>query len=116
MKLSYDSIGQWCATFACSGSVAEGGMVKLSGNSTVSACADGDAFAGVAAAVDRSGDACSVALGGMVTAPYSGASAPAVGWTGLSADGSGGVRTDAAGRSRLVICVDASAHTVTFVL
>jgi hypothetical protein len=81
MKLSYDSIGQWCATFACSGSVRRAGMVKLSGNSTVSALRRRRRLCGAAAAVDRSGDACAVALGGMVTAPYSGASAPAVGWT-----------------------------------
>ena len=115
MQLSYERIGQWAATFAAS-QVSEGEMVKVSGNGTVVACAAGDGFCGMVLSVSRGGDACTVALGGMVTAGYSGSSAPAVGWSGLAADGSGGVKASSAGRSYLVVDVDTSGKTVTFAL
>lgn len=114
MKLSYEGIGQWAATFACAG-VAEGEVVKIGGGGTVASCVAGDAFCGAAVSVSRSGDACAVALGGMVTAAYTGA-APVLGYGGLSADGQGGVKADAAGRSYLTVDVDTAAKTVTFVL
>ena len=38
MKLSYEGIGQWAATFACD-DLAEGELVKVSANGTVAACA-----------------------------------------------------------------------------
>jgi hypothetical protein len=114
MKLSYEAIGQWAATFACSG-VSEGSVVKISAGGTVGGCAAGDAFCGTVVSIAHGGDACSVALGGMVTAAYTG-TAPAAGFAGLSADGSGGVRADAGGRSYLVADVDPDAKTVTFVL
>ena len=80
MKLSYEGIGQWAATFACD-DLAEGELVKVSANGTVAACAAGDDFCGMVLSVGRGGDACAVALGGMVTAgrhrPWAGAaSAP----------------------------------------
>ena len=114
MKYGFEGIGCWSATFACGSGAAEGRMVKISGNGQVSACADGDSFAGMADAVSRDGLACSVTLGGMVTALYTGA-APALGWTALAADGAGGVKA-AAGRSCLVVSVDQAAKQVTFVL
>ena len=43
MKLSYEGIGQWAATFACD-DLAEGELVKVSANGTVAACAAGDGF------------------------------------------------------------------------
>ena len=113
MKLSFDSIGQWCATFACGEGVAENQPVKIGAPAAAAKCADGDAFCGMAVSVAHGGDACSVQLGGMVTLGYSGA-APAVGYTGLAADGTGGVKADAAGRARLVADVDTAAKTVTF--
>ena len=67
MKLSYEGIGQWAATFACD-DLAEGELVKVSANGTVAACAAGDDFCGMVLSVGRGGDACAVALGGMVTA------------------------------------------------
>jgi len=112
MKVSYEGIGQWAATFACSG-VTEGQIVKVSGNGTVAACEDGDAFCGAAATVARDGAACSVALGGLVTAGFSG-TAPALGYTALSADGTGGVKCSESGRSYLVVSADTD--TVTFLL
>lgn len=115
MKISFDSIGQWCATFACGEGTAENQAVKLSAPATAAGCADGDAFCGVAASIARDGSACSVQLGGMATLPYTGAD-PAVGYAGLSANGAGGVKADAAGRVRLVADVDTAAKTVTFVL
>lgn len=115
MSISFEGIGQWSATFACGGDVAEGQVVKVSANGEVSACGSGDGFAGVAAVVGRDGEACGVILGGMVTAAYTG-SAPALGWSGLSADGSGGVKADSAGREYLVADVDADNLMVTFVL
>ena len=115
MKVSYEGIGQWAATFACDGA-AEGELVKLTANGTVGACSAGDPFCGQVLSVGRDGSACAVALGGMVTAGYSGSSAPAVGWSGLAADGSGGVKASSAGRSYLVVDVDTSGKTVTFAL
>lgn len=82
MRGSYEGIGQWAATFAC-GQVEEGQMVKISGNGQVSACGAGDGFCGQVLSVGRDGGACAVALGGMVTAGYSG-TAPSLGWCGLA--------------------------------
>lgn len=114
MKLSYEGIGQWAATFACT-EVSEGEMVKISGNGTVATCSDGEGFCGMVLSVSRGGDACTVALGGLVTAGYTG-SAPTLGWCGLSADASGGVKSNAGGRSCLVVDVDTASETVTFAL
>ena len=114
MKISYEGIGQWAATFGCAG-VAEGQMVKAAADDTVAACDAGDVFCGAVISVGHAGDACSVALGGLVTACYTG-TAPAIGYASLSADGLGGVQCDAGGRSYLVIHVDSAAKTVTFAL
>ena len=114
MKISFEEIGNWAATFACS-DVSEGDMVKVSASGTVSACAASDAFCGVAAAVGHGKDACSVILGGLVTAPYTG-TAPAVGFSKLSADGNGGVQADTSGSPSLVVAVNTADQTVTFKL
>ena len=115
MKVSFEGIGQWTATFACGSEVAEEQVVKVSGNGEVSPCAAGDKFCGVTIVTARDGGACAVALGGMVRAAYSGES-PAIGWNGLSADGNGGVKVDTAGREYLVVDVDPAGKMITFAL
>lgn len=116
MNVSYEGIGQWAATFACDG-VSAGQVVKVSGSGTVAKCADNDGFEGVVLSVARDGKACSVAMGGMVTVSYTGASAPAAGWNSLAADGSAGVKVvSAGGKSYLAVEVDTTAKTVTIVL
>ena len=114
MNYSYEGIGQWTATFAGEAAV-EGQVVKIAGGKTVGACEDGDGFCGVVRSVSRDGAACAVALGGMVSVRYTG-SAPALGWSGLSANGTGGVKADSAGHGYLVVDVDSAGGTVTFVL
>ena len=89
------------------------------GSGAVSACAAGEAFCGVVISAARDGAACSVALGGMLTAAYSGA-APALGWTTLTADGSGGVKAEVgeqeSGVRALAVEVDTAGKYVTFIL
>ena len=114
MNISYEGIGQWAATFENDGAAA-GQMVKVSGSAKAAPCEDGDAFAGMALSVSRDEAACSVALSGIVTVAYSG-TAPALGYAGLSANGSGGVKADPSGRQYLVIQRNETAKTVTFVL
>ena len=114
MRVSFEGIGQWSATFACT-DVQEGQVVKISGTGEVGKCADGEAFCGVVNTVGRDGEACGVVRVGMVTVPYTG-SAPTLGWSGLAADGNGGVKADSAGAKVLVAAVDESAMNVTFVL
>ena len=112
---SFEGIGQWAATFTCE-NAPEGALVKITDNGTVGVCADGDDFCGMVLSAGRDGEACTVALGGMVTAGYTG-DAPALGWSGLAADSSGGgKKNDAAGRKYLVVDVDTDGQTVTFVL
>lgn len=114
MNISFEGIGQWAATFTCTG-VQEGNLVKISRNGEVAVCSADDRFCGQAVSLGRDGTACSVQLGGFITAGYTG-TAPALGYAGLSADGSGGVKADAAGRAYLVAAVDTAAQTVTFAL
>ena len=115
MKISYEGIGQWAATFACDGAV-PGQVVKITENDTAGPCDAGDSFGGVTLSVSRDGEACSVALGGLQTVSYSGDSAPALGWSGLCADGAGGVKTDGGTKTYLVVSVNTAAKTVTFAL
>ena len=114
MNYSYEGIGQWTATFAGEAAV-EDQVVKVSDSKTVGPCQSGDGFCGVVRSVSRDGAACTVALGGMVQAAYTG-TAPALGWSGLSANGTGGVKADSVGHSYLVVDVDSTGGTVTFVL
>lgn len=114
MKGFFDGIGQWAATFGCEGLQA-GQVVKPVGEGRVAACGAGDAFCGCVISAGRDGSACSVALGGIVSVPFSGA-APGTGWQGLSADGEGGVSADPAGHEFCVLDVDAVQNSVTFIL
>ena len=60
MGISYDGIGEWCATFGC-GKVKEGDVVKVSANGSADACGAGDSFCGVVRAMARRA-ACSSAV------------------------------------------------------
>ena len=113
MSISFNGIGQVCATFLGAG-ITEGHVVKMSGRGTVHSCSDGDSFCGVA--VCGKDDAASVQVRGFVTTGYSG-TVPAVGWTALAADSAGGVKTvTTGGRACLVVDADTAAKTVTFML
>ena len=114
MNYSFEGIGQWNATFAC-GDVEEGMLAKIGdGASAVSAAADED-FMGMVVAMARDWEACTVQLGGMVTAAYTG-TAPTIGWTNLVSDGFGGVKAGTGAHLRLVVYVDTDSKTVTFAL
>lgn len=112
MNVSFDGVGQVCATFLCP-DLTGPGVVKLTAPGTVGPCKAADDFCG-AALFCRDG-ACTVQLSGFVTLPYSGA-APAPGWRTLDADGQGGVQNGPDGREYLVVDADETAGTVTIML
>lgn len=108
----YTGFGEQALTFACEEGTASGCPVTLSANDTVKASADGDSFSGVASAV-KNGVA-TVVMGGFVRLPFSGV-APGVGLTALAADGQGGVKAAAGGRSVTVLNVNTENNTVGFI-
>lgn len=113
MIISFHGIGQVCATFL-GRDIKEGQVVKMSGRGIVAPCSDGNDFCGVVTCCRD--DVCSVQVSGFVTVSYSGA-APAVGWTALSANGSGGVKADSTGgRNYLVVDIETSNKTATIKL
>lgn len=101
------------ATFALEGSASKGVMVSLTGNNTVSAAADGDAFLGML--LSSSIGHGLVQTSGHMTATYTG-TAPVVGLQTLTADGKGGVKTAATGRSVMVCSVESDTGHVSFIL
>ena len=109
MKLSYEGIGAWCATFEVDPeTVAEGQVVKIGASNTAAACSAADKFCGVVRSL-RAG-VCAVQLGGLAEVKFSG-TAPAAGWATLTADGKGGVCTAESGQTCLVAAVDETAGT-----
>lgn len=115
MRVSFEGVGQVCATFL-GGGLAEGQVVKLTGRGQAGPCGDGDDFFGAALCCRE--DACTVQVRGFVTVGYSGDAAPEVGFTALCADGAGGVRTagESGGRAYLVADADPTAKTATILL
>lgn len=112
MHISFDGIGHMSVTFPA-GNCVEGALCKLDAQGNACACAAGDKFCGVAEVV--SGGMAGVQIHGFATVSYTG-SAPTVGYCGLSADGNGGVKADAAGKNYLVAAVDTAAKTAVIEL
>ena len=118
MNISYQGIGEWCATFRCD-DLTEGGVVALADNGEVGECAAGDIFCGVVRSVAHDGKACSVQLAGLAEIKYTGSDVPEIGYNELVADGNGGVAVasdDDAGMNYLVIFVDTTAKTAVIKL
>ena len=115
MKLSYQSCGELVVTFAASDAV-ENNVVKVSSDSTVSECDEGDLFCGVVRSASRDGLAASVQIAGLARVSYSGTTAPSPGYDTLSADGDGGVQVDEDGKSYLVLSVNTTDKTADILL
>lgn len=112
MSVSFGGFNSNTATFKTAADLENGCPVKISESNTVAACADGDVFCGFV--IDGEGGYASVQLSGAVTAAYTGA-APAVGYAKLASDGTG-VKAADSGREYLVLAVDETASTVTFLM
>lgn len=108
MSISFGGIGEYAATFYndSSAPAIAGKLVKISGNGEVSACSEGEVFAG--ACISAGTEFAAVQLRGFVKLPYSG-TAPNLGFSKLSADADGGIKADSTGREYLVVEVDTSA-------
>ena len=114
MSVSFNGFSEKLLTFKNASAITAGYPVKVSANNTVAACSAGDSFCGFA--VESDSAYASVKIGGVVTAQYSG-TAPAVGYATLAAAASGKVSVPASGgRQFLVLAVDSTAGTVTFIL
>ena len=112
MSVSFGGFNSNTATFRTLAELESGCAVKISESNTVAACADGEAFCGFV--INGEGGYASVQLSGAVTAVYSGTK-PALGYAKLASDGSG-VKASTSGREYLVLAVDETAKTVTFLM
>ena len=112
-KVSFEGIGEMMVTFLAEEGLTSG-PVKMTGDGKVGPCGDGDAFCGVA--LEPRGGCAAVQVGGFATVQVSGEGVSA-GMVKLSADGSGGVKLDAAnGAEYLVAAVDSAAGTAAVLL
>ena len=111
--ITMEGIAQECATFQTANTLSPGIPCKLIAKMSVAPCHDGDEFIGVAAR--QEGTLCSVIFRGFVTLPYSGTT-PSYGFTGLAADGAGGVKVSSTAVKRLVVAIDSSSKTLTLLL
>lgn len=113
MAISFDSIAQDCVSVHCDSTAPVGYPCKFIGSGSISACSDGNAFHGIA--MSQNGNLVALAVHGFVTVPYSGAM-PSIGYCPLAAAGSGKVKKLDGAKERLVVSVNSSASTVTFLL
>ncbi len=112
MSVSFGGFNENTATFKANEEITKGTPVKMSASGTVAPCTDGEIFCGIAN--ECSGGYASVQLSGAVTAKFSG-TAPEVGYENLVC-GNDGVKADGSGREYLVVAVDKTVSTVTFIM
>lgn len=112
-KISFEGIGEVMATFAAKSGLVGGQVCKVTAGGEVGGCAAGERICGMAVAVDDG--LAVVQVGGFAQVPYSGA--VGTGWVKLVADGTGGVKVDAAnGCEYLVADVDAAGKMAAVLL
>ena len=108
-KFSFEDIGAVTATFAAGEGVEGGQVVKMTANGTVGACAEDDAFCGVA--LEPRKGAAAVQVKGFVTVSCTGSLT--LGQTALAADGKGGVKAASSGGvAALVVSVGTGSAVV----
>ncbi len=112
-KISFEGIGETVVTFLAEGEIQAGQAVKVSGDSTVKACAAGEKFCGVAVAPVKKG-CVAVQMGGFAQVNCAD-STVTVGYETLVADGAGGVKKAGSGEDGeefLVVADDGSVITI----
>ena len=112
MSISFKGLGENVITFKTTNAVA-GEPVTISANEKVTKSTSGETFCGVAVSVVDGFAA--VQISGFVELPYSG-TAPTVGYNTFVANGSGGIKTNATGKTLLVVNVNSSKSTVVAML
>lgn len=99
------------------GSVEVGCPVRISAANTVSLCGKGNEIAGIVKEILENKECLIATQGEIVTLPYTGATTPSLGFLSLEADGNKGVCVSSgSSRERLVLAVDTTNATVTFIL
>lgn len=112
----YNGIGEVAVT-AADENAFWGSVCKYMENDTVCLPETGEVFHGVC--IWQKNGKATVQVEGFVTQEYTGDVSPAVGYCELVSDGMGGVMVEngvAGNRSRLVVSVDETNKTVTFLL
>lgn len=112
MTVSFGGFDKKTVTFKATGAMQKGTPVIISENGTVSFAGTDNPFCGIVD--DYDGKYAAVQLYGAVTSKYTD-TAPALGYTKLVTSGVG-VKCDEAGREYLVLEVDETAGTVTFLM
>ena len=102
MSISYEGIGHLSVTFP-NHNATEHQVCTVGNDGKVCACTEGGNFIGEVESVNAT--YAGVQVGGFVKLKYTGA-APAVGFTKLSANGTGGIKADAEGQGYWVVSVD----------
>ena len=111
MSVSTKGFCENILTLKAASGLKAGVPVAVSANDTVSAAGADAKFCGVS--VNVNGGYAGVQLSGVVTMPYTGTEAPAVGYAALAADG---VKVSTKGNTYLVLSVNTTAKTVSFML
>lgn len=112
MNISYEEIGHVSVTFPA-GTGTAGKVCKLDSSGKAAACSVGERFCGIVEHVGSAGAA--VQIHGFAVVSYTG-TAFVPGYVNLSANGSGGVKSDENGTSYLVARVDTAAKTAVIEL
>lgn len=110
-KVSFEGIGEMMVTFLAEEGLTAG-PVKMTGDGKVGPCGDGDAFCGVALEVNDG--LALVQLKGFIKVNCG--DAVAVGYTKLSANASGGIKTNESGTAYLVVEAGSAEKQATILL
>lgn len=113
MSVSTKGFCENVLTLKAASGLKAGVPVAVSANAVSAAGADAK-FCGVS--VNVNGGYAGVQLSGVVTMPYTGTDAPAVGYAALASDGADGVKASTKGNTYLVLSVNTTAKTVSFML